>query len=130
MQSYYTYRHRAGYGRDDHMADEIIARAARRLGGDTAGYIAQAVGLASHAVPMDSLRVSLPAAAGVRRRMERALRLASREVPRRDCRIDVVRVTVSRGRDHAEEEAAKETAMDQHLPGWVGCQCGCRAPRG
>jgi hypothetical protein len=30
MTRYYTYRHRAGYGSDDHLAGELIARAARR----------------------------------------------------------------------------------------------------
>ncbi len=40
--THYIYAHRAGYGRDDHMADEIIARAARRLDLEGAGeYIAQ-----------------------------------------------------------------------------------------
>lgn len=89
-QSYYEYHHAHGYGRDDHMADEIIARAARRLGEDTGRYIAQAAGLASHSVPMRSMSVRLPAGPGVRARMERALHEARQEVARRDCAISVV----------------------------------------
>lgn len=90
--SYYTYVHRAGYGRDDHMADELIARAIRALGVPGAeASIAAAVGLASHAVPMDGANVRIPAGPGVRVQMERALRSARREFARRpDLSVTVV----------------------------------------
>lgn len=105
MATYYEYVHRAGYGRDDHMADEIIARAARHLGMDTDGYLAQAVGLASHAVPMDRARVRLRAERGVRARMQRALRDARREVLSRDTLIEIVCVrTVYEGDWRVREE--------------------------
>jgi hypothetical protein len=87
--THYEYRHLAGHGRDDHMAGEIIARAARQLGMDSDGYIAAAAGLASHAVPLADPCVRLPSAPGVRMRMERALEAARREVSRRDCWIFV-----------------------------------------
>lgn len=87
----YEYQHYAGYGRDDHMADEIIARAARHLGFDGAGeYVLAARGFVSHAVPMGSPVVSLPCCPGVRRRMLSALRKAMREVLSNDCAISVV----------------------------------------
>lgn len=87
--SYYTYVHRAGYGRDDHMADEIIARSARQLGLDTGSAIAQHCGMASHSCPMPASEVRIPSAPGVRRRMLRAIRAAEREVLSHDCLISV-----------------------------------------
>ena len=89
MGNYYTYQHREGYGSDDHMADEIICRAARQLGIDTGTAIAAAVGLASHAVG-DSHRVEIPSGPGVAARMRSALRRARQEVGRNDCCIEVV----------------------------------------
>lgn len=85
--SYYTYESRPGYGRDDHMADEIIARAARRLGlAGAERFILQAAGFVSHAVG-ESAEVRIEGTPGTRRRMERALSAARREVMRPDCRI-------------------------------------------
>lgn len=81
MTSYYEYVHRPGFGRADHLADEIIARAARHLGARGCdGYIAACVGLASHAAPMPGASVRLAAGPGVRRRMVAALRAAEREL--------------------------------------------------
>jgi hypothetical protein len=89
---YLTYEHRQGYSRVDHMADEVIARAVRRLGGDTAGVIAQHVGLASHSVPMGRIEVRLPWSAATKRAMVRALREARGEFASRpDCVIIVCR---------------------------------------
>jgi len=88
--SYYTYIHRAGYGRDDHRAPEIIARAALHLGLDGAEHaVLQSIGFASHACPLHVGEVRLPYAAGMRHKMVRALRLAFREARQPDCRVDV-----------------------------------------
>lgn len=90
MKPYYTYVHRAGYGRDDHMAAELISRAARQLGLDTGDSIAQHVGLASHPVPLSSGEVRLASGPGVRAKMTRAMRVARAELVRRpDCVIEV-----------------------------------------
>lgn len=90
----YQYVHRPGYGRDDHLAGEWIARAIRQLGiSGTDAYISAAMGFASHPVPMDLPEFSLPAGRGVRQKMEAALRRAAREFQRRpDCYIVVTRV--------------------------------------
>lgn len=90
IMTHYRYRHQPGYGGHDHMADEIIARAARRLGLDTGAYITQAAGYAAHGVPMAHAVVRLPVGRGVQRRMADALRWARLEVTCRDCRIVVV----------------------------------------
>ena len=79
MTPYYEYAHRAGYGRDDHRANELIARAARLLGLDTGMRVAQCIGLASHAVPMGGATVRLDGAKA-RTRMIRALREARTEI--------------------------------------------------
>lgn len=91
--SHYTYRHRAGYGREDHLADELIARAIRQLGiSGVEGTIAAHLGLTSHAVPVVGVNVVLPARRGVKARMLGALRRARREVGRYwDCAVTVVR---------------------------------------
>jgi hypothetical protein len=91
---YYEYRHIPGYGRADHMADELIARAARQLGYTEAqGYIAAACGFASHPVPQGSCTVRLPVARGTAARMRGALRRARREFLRDpDCWIAVAKV--------------------------------------
>lgn len=92
-RAYYELVHHAGYGRDDHLADEVIARAARILGLSGAdGYIAAAAGFASHACPMEHAVVRLPVARGVAVRLRAAVRRAKREYLRRpDCCIAVVR---------------------------------------
>lgn len=98
--TYYTYIHRAGYGRDDHMADELIGRACRQLGGDAGSYIAEACGLASHSVPHSAPNVRVPPGKSVRRTMERALRRAREEMAGRiDVVIDVVCVNEFRDGD-------------------------------
>jgi hypothetical protein len=96
--SRYEYVHRRGYGGDDHLAEEVIARAARILGAqDAAERVAQCVGLQSHAVPMAAGTYAIDAGPGVRARMERALRAAYSEMPCRvDCLIEVVCVCVRR----------------------------------
>ncbi len=77
MNAYYEYSHAPGYGRDDHMADEIITRAAGYLGLNGAGdHLLACVGLTSHSVPMGTSTIQLPVARGTRRRMETALRKA------------------------------------------------------
>lgn len=105
MARYYEYVHHAGYGRDDHMADELIARAARQLGLATGSRIAQACGLASHSVPMGSCTVRMPAERGTAARMRAALRRARSELRGYvDCSIsvDCLRVVVVRaGESHA-----------------------------
>lgn len=92
-QRYYTFVHYPGYGREDHLADDLIARAVRQLGGDTSHLVAQHLGLLSHAVPTNSLEVRLPAQRGVAARMRGALRRARREYPHRaygpDCAVVV-----------------------------------------
>lgn len=108
MSAHYEYVHRAGYGRMDHLADEIIARAARRLGASGAdGYIAACVGLASHSVPMAGASFRLPAGPGVRRKMISALRAAEKETLGGryvDTRIDIECVrTVRYGRGEHRE---------------------------
>ena len=99
MTTYYEYRHRPGYGRDDHMADEVIARAARRLGsGGCDDHIAASLGLVSHPVPLGGVEYRMPAAPGVRRRMERALSAAQQEFARRqDCWVYVACVRERNG---------------------------------
>lgn len=121
--TYYEYAHLAGYGREDHLADEVIARAARALGLDGAdAYIAEAVGLASHAVGNRAL-VRMPAGPGVRLRMERALRTARTEI-RADCRIVVrclreVRERADGERDvHVIIERRSGTAWVPHDDRW------------
>lgn len=80
-QVYYEYVHQPGYGRDDHRASELIARAARILGvGGAGAYVAQALGLASHPVPIGSPVVRLPCERGAKTRMVAALRAAHREI--------------------------------------------------
>lgn len=91
---YYEYLHQPGYGRDDHRADELIARAARILGLDGAhARVAASVGLVSHSVPMGSVFVRLPARRGTKARMVSALRSARAEIGHYvDTSIAVVRV--------------------------------------
>jgi hypothetical protein len=80
-KAHYEYLHQPGYGRDDHRASELIARAARILGaGSTDAYVAQALGFAPHPVPMGSIAVRLPCERGTKARMIAALRAARREV--------------------------------------------------
>ncbi len=113
----YEYVHRPGYGRDDHMADEIIARAARILGLAGAGqYVQAATGMAPHPVPMGRARVSLPSGLGVRARMEAALREARTEVVCRDCAIEVVLV-----RRRRVEERGRTYRVVEHRRGrdWI-----------
>jgi len=110
--AYYHYHHAPGYGRDDHMAGEVIARAARQLGYDTDHLIAQHMGLAAHAVPIGSCDVRVPATLGVqgrvRRRMTRALARAYREFARRpDCTIYVALCRPPADRAAAELKGAK-----------------------
>lgn len=107
--SYYEYRHYAGYGRHDHMADEIIARAAAYLGADGAGeHLLRCVGLADHAVGDMGCTVRMPYAPGVRAQMERALRQAYGDMRRnhwaRDCRIEVVCLRQRSGKRGIETE--------------------------
>jgi hypothetical protein len=78
--TYYTYRHWQGYGREDHLANELIARAMRRLGLSTGTYIAASMGLLSHPVPMASPDSRMSPAPGIRSRMETALRRAKLEM--------------------------------------------------
>lgn len=89
---YYTYEHRPGWGRDDHLADEVIARAARQLGiAGTGSYIAQHLGLASHPCPNGTAEVRVAAVRGAKARMRGALRRARREFRRNpDCAIVIV----------------------------------------
>lgn len=89
---YVTYRHREGFGRTDHLADEIIVRAARILGLCGDRPVAEAAGFASHAVGQThAVRLR---GADAKKRMRAALRAARAEMPcRTDCRIDVVGVT-------------------------------------
>ena len=90
--SYYTYQHVPGWGRDDHMASEIIARAATHLGiGGASREVAAAAGLASHSAP-HVVEVRLPVERGVANRMRGALRRAKSEVARSQVRIDVLRL--------------------------------------
>jgi hypothetical protein len=92
MSSYYTYVHRPGYGRDDHMAPEILARAAAILGLQGADHaVAQALGLEGHACPLGIPEIRISSGQGVRGRMAAALRQARRDSPRRDCLIEIVR---------------------------------------
>ena len=79
MSTYYTYVHLAGYSRVDHLAPELIARAARRLGLDTGSAIAAACGLVSHAVPSSCGEVRVSSSPTTRRRMLSALRAARGE---------------------------------------------------
>lgn len=113
----YEYEHRAGYGRDDHMAEELIARAARQLGLDTSDRIAQCIGLASHPVPMGTSTVRLAAGRGVRQRMSRALRAAHEEIGHYvDVRIDVVRI---RTRTEYETRTVRiEDRAGHYTPDW------------
>jgi hypothetical protein len=80
MSSYYTYEHCAGYSHDDHLADEVIARAAAYLGYDTGDVIAQHMGLASHPVPLPGIELRVPNESGAWRRMQAALANARRDV--------------------------------------------------
>jgi hypothetical protein len=92
-----SYQHRAGYGRHDHLAQEVIARAMRRLGYDTEHLIAQHVGLAAHPCPLQAIKVRLIAkdakeAARIATQMRQAISAARCELPiRPDTRIDVTR---------------------------------------
>lgn len=113
--AYYEYIHRAGYGRDDHMADEIIARAARILGYAADGYIARAAGLASHPVPLGGVTVRLQADRGARQRMLSALRATRREVLSNDCHISIVRMRV-RYEDTAEVVGYRRTYDGRRVP--------------
>ena len=89
--STYEYQHRAGYGRDDHLADELIARAARQLGCDVDARIAAHAGFISHPCPIGAGTVRLPVERGTRARMEGALRRARNEfLHRPDCAVVVV----------------------------------------
>lgn len=98
--TYYTFRHFPGHGRDDHMADEIIARAARRLGLDTDARIRQHIGFASHSVPMGGIVISVPVARGAKARMLRALRAAKAEITAKyiSCLVAVVKEREADGR--------------------------------
>jgi hypothetical protein len=117
--TYYEYQHVPGYGRDDYMAEEIIARAARRLGAVGADhYIAQAVGLASHPIPLGSVEVRVPGGPGVRRRMERALSAARREVRHRDCLIEIVAYRWT-GLPRVERECDRCSTIAELAP-WSG----------
>ena len=83
----YTYRHHPGRGSTDHLADEVIARAARILGLPGAdAYVRQAAGYDAHAVPMPRPRVTLWGA-DARKRMEAALVEARAAMP---CRVSCV----------------------------------------
>lgn len=76
----YEYEHVAGYSRLDHLAEEIIARAARHLGLAGDRDVARELGMVSRAVGGGSVRVSLPVARGTRQRMRGALRRAEAEM--------------------------------------------------
>lgn len=76
----YEYEHRPGYGRHDHLADEVIARAAAYLGYDTGDVIAQHMGLASHPVPLPGIELRVPNESGAWHRMHAALARARRDV--------------------------------------------------
>jgi hypothetical protein len=88
--SYYTYVHWAGYGSDDHLADEWIARAARLLGVASDADVAEHVGMAAHAVHSGRGTVRVTHEPGVRARMTRALKTARAEFEHRpDCLVSV-----------------------------------------
>ena len=119
MGSYYEYVHRPGYGRMDHLADEVVARAARRLGtSGTDEYIAACVGLASHTVPMAGVSVRLPSGPGVRRRMVAALRAAERETLGGryvDTRIDIECVRTIRWRRGEHREWPHDAVVERQV---------------
>lgn len=123
-RAHYEYVHQAGYGRDDHRADELIARAARILGLDGShAYVAASVGLVSHAVPMGRAQVRLPAVRGARARMVSALRAARREIGHYvDTSIAVVcvRTRVVEGED-GRHYWTRPTRVTEHRHGhtWV-----------
>jgi hypothetical protein len=91
---YLTLWHAAGYGRDDHLAGEVIARAARILGWvDADDYIMAAVGMGAHAVPQGNPQIRVPYSPAAKRAMERAIRDARHEFARRpDCSVSVRRL--------------------------------------
>lgn len=75
--TYYIYSHHPGYGRHDHMAPEIIARALSYLGHDNMNHmILASMGFLSHGCPLNVHDVKIPSRPGMRRKMERALRRA------------------------------------------------------
>jgi hypothetical protein len=86
--SYYTIVHLPGWGRDDHMADEIILRAARRLSLASTADVARAAGLISSS-SCHARELRVPRAAGAKARVLRALRAAFGEIRSNDCRIAV-----------------------------------------
>lgn len=100
MSDYYVYNNKQGYGHTDHLAPEVIARAARLLGlagADEA--VLQHAGFASHAVGVSS-SVRLPYAKGVGKRMQKALDAAREEMP---CRVSTC-IEVQRRRETEDIE--------------------------
>jgi hypothetical protein len=65
MSNYYTFTHHAGYGRGDHLADEVIARALGAMGYDTGDRLLAATGFAAHSCPMPGIDVRIDAAPGI-----------------------------------------------------------------
>lgn len=125
----YAYVHHAGYGRDDHMADELIARAIRQLGGDTGSAIAAHVGLASHPIPAPGVAVYLEGHEN-KRRMVSAMRRAKREPGVRGCHDCCIAVeAVTRVRTPCDE--CSETGRVGVVPGWdTGRRCDSCGGRG
>lgn len=86
MSEYYIYRHRPGHGSTDHLAPEVISRAARILGlagaqeavNRHAGFAPKTAG--------EAATVRLPKGRGVLERMRNALSEARDEMP---CKVSL-----------------------------------------
>lgn len=92
----WTYRHHPGHGSTDHLAAEIIARAARILGLDGAEQaVRQTAGYAPAAVPMRAAVTLRGDGRSVRPAMTRAIRDARDEMPcRTSCCISIEQVSL------------------------------------
>jgi hypothetical protein len=118
--TYYEYVHSPGYGRDDHRADELIARAARHLGAAGASaHVITALGLVSHGVPMGAASIRVPAGRGVRQRMLRAIRAAFVECRQPSCAIGVRCYRERWTTDRGARYRVTEERCGRH---WIECE--------
>lgn len=119
MSEYYIYRHRPGRGSTDHLAPEVISRAARILGlAGAAEAVNRHAGFAPKAAG-EAATVCLPKEKGTLERMRDALNEARDEMP---CRVSLcIEVELRRDRRSVEHIKGKDSRyVTEVVERWAG----------